>query len=135
MCSSDLSKYQTPSTCWAWGPLLSTLFNIWHHFVKKAPCALTYSPPAPYQHPIHSATTPEVLEGTLVVPFQSSPTLKLAVSPETGPHMLFTQSDPTPTLTNPFIPFHYPTWSLLPPMSPLPNPPTHPIHPPCQTSL
>ena len=94
---SHLLSYSQPlSTHWAWGPpFFSTPSAI--SSKEKAPRASTYLPPMPYQHPIHSKLTPEVLEGTLVVPFQSLPTLKLAVSPETGLHMHFTQSDPTPT--------------------------------------
>ena len=111
------------------GPPFIHAFQHLAPFRQKSAARFDIPTPAPYQHPIHSTTAPEVLEGTLVVPFQSSPTLKLAVSPETGPHTLLTQSDPTSTLTNHFIPFHYPTRSLLPPMSPLSNPPTHPTHP------
>ena len=87
-------------------PFFSTASTI---LSKKVPRASTYLPPMPYQHPTHPKLAPEVLEGTLVVPFQSSPTLKLAVSPETGLHTLFTQSDPTPTQAPPLhsIPLSY----------------------------
>ena len=94
---------------------------------KKAPRALTYSPPALYQHPIHSTPAPEVLEGTLVVPFQSSPTLKLAVSPETGPHTHFTQSDPTLT----HLPTHSSHSTILHGLYSHQCPP-YQIHPPIQ---
>ena len=94
---------------------------------EKAPRASTYLPPTPYQHPIHSKLTPEVLEGTLVVPFQSSPTLKLAVSPETGPHTHFTQSDPTLT----HLPTHSSHSTILHGLYSHQCPP-YQIHPPIQ---